>query len=222
MRTINKYDCDVMILKDNLTENEAFEMEILMIWYYKSIGCNLTNMTDGGENPPNLSGIPKSNEWKEKVRHSHKLFLENHPEYREQASRNLKNFLKTESGKKFLEKSLETRRTDEFRNAQSIRCRQANNTQEYKEKQSQIVKEMWKSDEYRKAHSGSNNVRARSVIQYDKDMNYIAEYETIKQACDITGSQQSKITLVCCGKRKTTNGFIWRYKHGNTEPSLYM
>lgn len=51
-RTVNKYGLDVFIIENNLTEEEAFELEIK---YIKSIGRRdlgtgtLVNMSDGGE-----------------------------------------------------------------------------------------------------------------------------------------------------------------------------
>lgn len=45
------HDCDVCIIKDSLTEQEAFELEKNTILYYKNIGqctCNLDNGGTGG------------------------------------------------------------------------------------------------------------------------------------------------------------------------------
>lgn len=51
----------------------------------------------------------------------------------------------------------------------------------------------------------------RAVKQYDKDGNFIAEYASITDAAQATGSDASKITICCQGRRITTNGFQWRY-----------
>lgn len=50
------------------------------------------------------------------------------------------------------------------------------------------------------------------VIQLDKDGNFIAEYKSIREAERETGARNAKITAVCKGKRKSTNGFLWKYK----------
>lgn len=205
-------DCDYKIIKDGLTESEAFSLEIETIAYYRSIGAPLINILDGGKNPPLLKGIPKSEKWKEKVRKSNREFVEKHPETRRERSERLKNFLQTEKGKEFQKKSIEARRTEEFRKRQSEKCRIANNTPEYLARQSEIVKNMWKSEAYKEAHSGANNVRAHAVVQFDLNGNFIKEYDTITQASLETGVNFSKISAVARGKRKTSGGYVWKYK----------
>ena len=205
------FDCDFKIIKEDLTEKEAFDLEIDMIAYYRGLGSPLINILDGGFNPPLLTGIPKSEEWKSKVRESHKFYFEKHPEVRKIRSEKLKKYLQTKEGKAFLEKSLEKRRTEEFRLMQSKRSIAANNTYEYKEKQSKIVKKMWKSEEYIEKHSGANNWRAQAVRQYDLNGKFMKEYETITQAYVETGINFSKISAVARGKRKTAGGYIWKF-----------
>ena len=61
-----------------------------------------------------------------------------------------------------------------------------------------------------------NKVRRykRSVLQKNKDtFEIIAEYESATEASRVTGIQQSDITRVCQGKRKTAGGFCWSYKN---------
>lgn len=205
------FDCDFKIIKDNLSEQEAFDLEVKTIAYYRGIGSPLINILDGGKNPPLLKGIPKSEEWKAKVRASRKEYYKNHPEIRKASSERLKQFLQTEQGKEFLRKSSEAKKTDDFREKQSQKLRKVNNTDEYKERQSNIVKKMWESTEYAEKHSGANNCRAQMVRQYDLDGNFIKEYETITQASIETGAQISKISAVAKGKRKTTGGYIWKF-----------
>jgi len=53
---------------------------------------------------------------------------------------------------------------------------------------------------------------APSVLQYDLEGNFIAEYRMQKIAAAATGVDQSKISEVCSGKRRTAGGFVWRYK----------
>lgn len=50
-----------------------------------------------------------------------------------------------------------------------------------------------------------------SVIQYDKQMNKLHEYKTIKDACTAVGASHSNIVACCKGRIKTSKGFIWRY-----------
>ncbi len=54
--------------------------------------------------------------------------------------------------------------------------------------------------------------RNKPIIQYDKSMNIIAEYESIAQASRITGVFKANITACCNYKAKQASGYIWRFK----------
>ena len=52
LNVVNKVGMDninIEIIEDNLDEITAFEKEKYYIKYYKDIGCNLTNLTSGGD-----------------------------------------------------------------------------------------------------------------------------------------------------------------------------
>lgn len=210
-RMVNAHDCEPEIILDNLTESEAFEYEKIFIAMFRANGNRLTNIQDGGEQPPSTKGRQHSKDERRKISESNKARYREHPEWRKECSDRLKEFLKTDAGKDFARKSIESRNTDEFRRKHSIRCRIANTTPEYLERQSCIIRDLWMSDEYKEAHSGKNNVRAQGVRQYDMDGNLVGEYETITQASQTTGLDFSKISAVCRGRRKTTGGFRWEY-----------
>lgn len=53
---INKYNCDVRKIKENLTEDDAYNIEASIIIKYKEEGLCCCNLTDGHENPPTLCG----------------------------------------------------------------------------------------------------------------------------------------------------------------------
>lgn len=212
-KMVQTHNCDSVILMNGLTEKEAFEYEKILISYCRGKFNRLTNVLDGGEQPPSTAGTKRTKETKDKMRKSMIQTYKNHPELKEKASERMKRFLKTEKGREFQRKSIASRDNDEFRKSQSVKCRKANRTPEYIEKQSRIVKEMWKSEDYANAHKGENNGRSQRVKQYDLDGNFIKEYETIAQACKETGVSQPKVTLVCKGRRKTTGGFIWKYSN---------
>lgn len=52
---------------------------------------------------------------------------------------------------------------------------------------------------------------SKPVLQFNKDMVFITEYSSIKEATLATGN--GNIIGCCKGKRKTANGFIWKYKN---------
>jgi hypothetical protein len=50
------------------------------------------------------------------------------------------------------------------------------------------------------------------VLQLDKNNNVIAEYNSVKEASEKTGTRPSGISSCCSGRYKYSNGFYWRYK----------
>lgn len=208
---INSYDCDSKIIKNNLDEEEAFEFEKEAIKFYRKNNHPLINIQDGGHLPPSCKGRKLSYETRKKMSISMNRYYENHPEVIEAQSKKMIEFFKTEQGKEFQRKSIESRNNDEFRRLQSIRCKKANQTQEYITRQSAIAKETWKSQKYAEAHMGSNNCRAQAVRQYDLNHNFIEEYSTIAEADKLTGINFRYISRAAKGERKTAGGYIWEY-----------
>lgn len=207
------HDCKSMIFLDGLTEEEAFRYEKLLISICREKYPRLTNILDGGEQPPSARGLKRTRMTRERMSRAMKQFYDSHPEVKEKASVEFKEFLKTDKGKEFREKSIKARANEDFRKAQSERCKKANRTPEYLERHSKIVKKMWESEEYANAHKGANNHRSQGVKQYDINGNFIREYETITQASQVTGVNLSKISAVCKGKRKTSGGYVWKYSN---------
>ena len=58
----------------------------------------------------------------------------------------------------------------------------------------------------------NNNRRSKTVLQYSKDGVFIAEYISAAKASKELGILQSNITGVCRNERKSTGGFIFKYK----------
>lgn len=208
---INSNDCDSKIIVGNLSEKEAFELEEYYIDYYRKNNHPLINIQDGGYKPPNHQGKKHTEISKQKASISMKNFYDEHPERKKESSEKMKAFFQTDEGKEFQKKSIESRRTENFRKEQSLRSRKANNTKEYIERQSQIIKNIWERQDYKDKHTGSNNHASQFVQQFDLDGNLIAEYETVTEASKITGVNGSKISAVARGHRKTAGGFIWKY-----------
>ena len=62
----------------------------------------------------------------------------------------------------------------------------------------------------------SNGRANKPIIQYDLDMNFIAEYESARDAENATGIGYKLISRVCNYKRPHTHGFIFRFKNKST------
>lgn len=56
----------------------------------------------------------------------------------------------------------------------------------------------------------SNHLK-RKVVQYDKQNNFISQYNSISEASKVTGIHTTSISNVCKGVAKTAGGYIWEY-----------
>lgn len=69
-----------------------------------------------------------------------------------------------------------------------------------------------------KGKTGKDNVNSKSVTQYDKQMNPIAEYGSIHEASRMSGATATEICEACRNEILTAKGFVWRYTLNNTTP----
>lgn len=58
---------------------------------------------------------------------------------------------------------------------------------------------------------GKNSKNSKIVLQI-KDNKIIAEFYGCNEAERETGIKSRSISAVCCGRRKTTGGYFWKYK----------
>lgn len=68
------------------------------------------------------------------------------------------------------------------------------------------------SDAHKGRNTGKNNGMSRSVMQFTKQGEFIKEWDCGREASIQTKVSASKICVCCQGKRKTSGGFIWKYK----------
>ena len=54
--------------------------------------------------------------------------------------------------------------------------------------------------------------RGREVEQYSKNNEFINMFNSLKEACLITGVRDNNIQDCCVGRLKSAGGFIWKYK----------
>lgn len=53
--------------------------------------------------------------------------------------------------------------------------------------------------------------KMKKVIQMNQNMDIINMFNSVKEASEMTYTCKSEISSVCNGKKKTANGFIWRF-----------
>lgn len=67
------------------------------------------------------------------------------------------------------------------------------------------------SDAKKDKYNGINHPRCRRIAQYDKQGNLIRIWDYIKQVQEELGISSSHISSCCGRKRKSAEGFIWKY-----------
>ena len=195
-RAIQKYGWDNfehIVFAENLTQEEADRMEILLIALYdstnKNYGYNITKGGDGcamvGENNP-FYGKHHTDEVKDKIRQCR---------IGTKASDETKNKL------------------SELRRGESNSFYGKHHTKETKQKLSDLRKGKPLSKEHIEAiRNGYVLTNNRDVVQLSKDNIFIAEYVSACNAERETSVAQSSITRCCQGKLKSAGGFVWKYK----------
>lgn len=115
--------------------------------------------------------------------------------------------------------------TEEAKIKISVSTRGVKKSEEGRKKYSEIMLLRWANEEYRNqmsvVHKGKKqseeSIKKRNlkinkpIIQLDLDGNFIKEWESII-ATQKDGFNPSHISQVCKGKRRSTNGFKWKYK----------
>lgn len=210
---VETHDCHPEIIAKGLDEKQAFDLEKKTIAKYRKAGARLTNVQDGGENPPKLYG-KRPQWWKDRINEGHAKFVREHPEFRKQCSDNFKAFLQTEKGKEFRRRSNLAKSTPEFKKKQSERIQMFCRTEKYRKNVSDGLKRYFEENGT-EMHSGANNPKSRPVDQYTVDGTFVARYVTVAEAAKANGLHYGCIARVARGERKTAGGFVWVYPFEN-------
>ena len=64
-----------------------------------------------------------------------------------------------------------------------------------------------------KGKYGKKHHRSKPIIQYDKEGNFIKEWDCANDVERVLGISNKHIGSVCLGKRKSCGGYIWKYKN---------
>jgi len=89
-------------------------------------------------------------------------------------------------------------------------------SEEWKEKISKALKGKPSSlkgkDRSYKGRISPNKGNGKSILQYDKNMNFIQEYTSLQKASQILNIPQPCLSECLREKHKTAGGYIWKYK----------
>ena len=235
VRALKKYkdwdnDWEHIIFADNLTQREAWDIEVKLIALFKT-NCNRYqnptygyNMTDGGEGN---RGVLCTEETKKKMSEAAKKRCND--EWRKNISEKMTG---KKRGKEFAEKRRKIMSRPVIQlNSEGIfvaeyeSARQA--SAETKIDESSIRKccnrklktaggfhwtnkEKWETDQSNIVNFIIN--QNQSIIQLSLSGDFIDEYNSVIEADKKLHINQSSIVKCCKGKRKTAGGFKWMYK----------
>lgn len=196
-----------LLILDKVSVEEWQFWEKFYISLYKSYGFNLVNYTNGGDgstfgnrgsfkkgNIPHNKGISPSEETKQKIRDN----------YVPNNSCQIK-IIQYDFNYNIINKfnSLTEASNTGFSISKISDC--------CKLKRKQHKNYIWKYDDGKEIIKESIKLLKKKVIQYDKKMNEINRYNSIKEAANKLNIFESGICNCCKNKLKTSGGFIWKY-----------
>lgn len=188
---INKYGWNNFkheIIAKNLTEKEAKKLEVELIAKFNSMNPKYGyNMTAGGDGTVGLHLYGEKNPFygKHHTEETKQKMSENHYDYYGENNPFYGKHHSEESKRKMSE---------------AAKGKYAGeNNPNYGKKLSQERKEQIRQQ------------KSVSVCQFDKDMNFIKQFSSTKEAEEETGINHSLICRVCRGKLKSIHGYIWKY-----------
>lgn len=221
MKMLENHDCDVRKIAEGLSEQEAFELEIARIKFYReNTDFRLTNILDGGEQPPVMRGDSsptKRPDVRERISSALSNLYSREPYRRKTVSQRMKLFYSSDEGKQTAQKRSQTVMSDPIIKE---KIKQSNlrfwDDPKKKDEKSKIMKAAYASPEVRAKITGKNNGASRTIKQYDLDGKYLATYETLIEAEAKTGISYKSISKALRGHRKTAGGFMWQFADGKT------
>jgi uncharacterized protein YxeA len=186
IKYVNKFDCHVEKLAENLSESDAYQKEIELIAYYKSIGQCDCNFTIGGDAPPTHYGINAPNR-----RAVVQLTLDG-------------KYVRT------WDYIHEVEKTIGVANNSIVSCCKQKTSKSAGGFLWVYESEYNPNDNY----SCVRNTNAKKILQYSMNGDFIKEWDSAKQVCNELGYNRTHLCNCCKGNYKSTNGYKWIYKQG--------
>lgn len=155
------------------------------------------NQKTGGE-----IGVSLSQEVRKKLSENKKRFYLEHPEAKEELSMRMRGYHHTEETRAKIsasKKGITFVETPEWRQ----------HIGEANKRKMQLDRELYEKTANRLRELGKQN--SIPVVQVGLDGNDIARYESATEAQRNTGAKNCNIIMCCQGKRKTANGYKWRF-----------
>jgi hypothetical protein len=180
-----------LLIIDEVNEDNWVFWEKHYISYYKSIGCKLTNISEGGDNPPSALGRKWTPEQLKRISENNKG--------KKRSEETKKNISLSKKGKPIPHLNNGIKRSLSHRNKLSLSLRgrtSPNKGRKYDE-------------EHSKKLSKSHSHQKKEIIQLTLDNKVIKIWESISEAKK--EYKNNHISECCLGKIKTAAGYKWKY-----------
>lgn len=182
-----------LLIIDVVNESNWVFWEKHYIAYFKKIGCELTNTTEGGDNPPNRIGKKRTKEEIEKIRKS------NLGKKRSEETKQKLSISKKGKPIKHLNNGNKRSLSHKINISLSLKGRKSpNKGKKY-------------SKEYCEMLSKAHTKQKKEIIQMNIDDSFVKIWESISDAKKYY--KNNHISECCLGKVKTAAGYKWKYKN---------
>ena len=205
LKLLNRDKKPIMTVID-CTSKDWKELEMYWIEQFKNWGFKLVNLTTGGE------GTPGYTHTKETIDKLSKIISCVSPEGLEYSG-NCKEIAKIIGvSSSAIYNVLYHSITGKVKGWSNFKMLIPNN--KYLDNLEVIKQNKPKISELCKQVSSANCKRlfSKPIIQYDKCMNLVAEYESLSEASRQTSINAQNISSVCLGKNKSAGGYLWQYE----------
>lgn len=225
-RSIQKYGWDNfehIIFANDLTQNKAEHIEILLIALYNTTNSDFGyNLSVGGS--ASHTGVKHSKATKEKMSEKAKerfIIPENNPFYGKKHTEESKIKIgdghrnPTENTRKKMSESAKKRCTDEWKAWQRELAyeRYENNKEFVNGKYVCTNNPMYGRTHSKKSKEKmtTSNRNRKEIYQFDKEHNYIATYNSIREASKMTGISRDVISRICNNGIKPNDKFLFSF-----------
>lgn len=161
------------------------------ISYYKYIGCKLTNISEGGENPPNLTGRKRTKEEIERISKS------NTGKKRSEETR--KNISLAKKGKPISHLNNGKKRSLSHKKNLSLSLKGRTSPNKGKKF----------GEEHKKNLSNAHNHQKKRVVQFTLNGELVKIWDSVSSVKKTL--KNNHISECCLGKVKTAAGYVWKY-----------
>jgi group I intron endonuclease len=218
---VDKFKFEVIIICFD-EDLDAYEREYIQ--KYNSMVPNGYNILPGGKCGGGFKGKKHREESIKKMANGLKKFREANPDHFETYRKRHKEAMSKIDLSSRLRNSEKYQKAKEEGRLGSRSHKDGKQSEETKQKISKSVAKYFKENgpnrisNIEKHRNAMAKASGNPVIQYTKDMTFVAQYISIRDAGRLSGVTDSNIRQVLKGHTKTAGGYIWKYVDSIPQP----